>query len=146
LTRVVVHLVFSTKERRNFLCDAVREPMHRYLATVARDQGCVCYRVGGTANHVHLALGLGSTCAIAHLVERLKTTSSTWVKRDFPGQDTFAWQRGYGCFSVNPRELEALREYIENQEAHHRTRTFEEEFRMFLERYGVEYEERYVWG
>ena len=96
-------------------------------------------------DHVHLAIRLSRTITIADLVAKLKSTSSKWVKTQPNGPTTFAWQRGYACFSVGPDELKALRSYIENQEEHHTTQTFQEEFRMFLSKYGVEFDEAYVW-
>ena len=142
---VVVHIIFSAKGRQPFLDPTLRAATHGYLATVARNAGCECYQVGGMADHVHLAIRLSRTITIADLLEKLKTTSSKWIKAQPAGPSRFAWQRGYGCFSIGPQDLAALRLYIAEQEEHHRTRTFQEEFRMFLGKYGVEYDEAYVW-
>ncbi len=145
LSLVVVHVIFSTKERRPFIEPETRPKLQAYLATVARNAGCESYRVGGVADHVHLAIRLSRTITIADLVETLKTSSSKWMKTQAPGLAVFSWQRGYGCFSVGPSDLDALCAYIDSQEEHHKTRTFQDEFRMFLKKYGVEYEEAYVW-
>jgi REP element-mobilizing transposase RayT len=145
LSLVVIHVIFSTKERRPLLDPHIRPKLHAYLATVARDAGCECYRVGGVADHVHLAIRLSRTLNIAGLVENLKTSSSKWLKTELPGLATFSWQRGYACFSAGPADLDSLCAYIDGQEEHHRTRTFQEEYRMFLKKYGVEYDEAYVW-
>ncbi len=145
LSLVVVHVIFSTKDRRPFIDSETRPKLHAYLATVARNIGCEAYRVGGVADHVHLAIRLSRTVTIADLVETLKVSSSKWMKAQAPGLAEFSWQRGYTCFSIGPADLEALRAYIDDQENHHRTRTFQEEFRMFLKKYGVEYDEAYVW-
>ncbi len=145
LSLVIIHLIFSTKERQPFLDPVSREATHAYLATVARNAGCECYRVGGMADHVHLAIRLSRTIAIADLVEKLKTTSSKWIKTQPSGHKAFAWQRGYGCFSIGPRDLNALRAYIDDQAKHHSTQTFEDEFRTCLDRYGIDYDEAYVW-
>ena len=145
LSLVIIHVTFSTKARHPFLDPDMRPKLHAYLATVARNLGCDAYRVGGVADHVHLAIRLSRTFTIAALVEGLKTSSSKWVKTQSPALAAFAWQRGYGCFSVGPSDLDALRTYIEDQENHHRTRTFQEEYRAFLIKYGIEYDERYVW-
>jgi len=142
---VVVHLIFSTKDRHPVLDPDLRPKVHAYLATVARGIGCEAYRVGGMADHVHLAIRLSRTVALADLVQELKTASSKWVKTQSPGLASFSWQRGYACFSVGPLDLEALRQYIDRQEEHHRTRTFQDEFRAFLSKYGVAYDEVYVW-
>jgi len=145
LALVIVHVIFSTKERRPLLDAIARPKLHAYMSTVARNAGCEVYRIGGVADHVHLAIRLSRTIAIADLVETLKTSSSKWAKAQSPDLADFSWQRGYGCFSVGPTDLDALCAYIDNQEEHHRTRTFEEEFRVFLKKYGVAYDEAYVW-
>ena len=145
LSLVIIHVIFSTKERHPFLAPDTRPKLHAYLATVARNIGCEAYRVGGVADHVHLAIRLSRTVTIADLVQELKTSSSKWVKTQSPGLAAFAWQRGYGCFSVGPSDLDPLKAYIDDQEKHHETRTFQDEFRMFLKKYGVEYDEAYVW-
>jgi REP element-mobilizing transposase RayT len=124
---VLLHVVFSTKDRRPFLVEPVRGSMHAYLAGAIRAAGCHCDRVGGVDDHVHLAVRLSRTVAIAALVEDVKTASSRWVKSRYPDLGQFAWQRGYGVFSVRPRDLGALVAYIEGQAEHHRTRTFEDE-------------------
>ena len=145
LSLVIVHIIFSTKDRAPLLDTDVRPRLHAFLATVARNAGCEAYRIGGVADHVHLAVRLSRTITIAELVETLKTSSSKWLKTQSPTLAAFAWQRGYGCFSVGPTDLQALCEYVDRQEEHHQRRTFQEEFRMFLEKYGVEYNEAYVW-
>lgn len=122
-----------------------RHALWRYLAVVARDLGCVCHRVGGTADHVHLALGLPRTESIAHIVEHLKVTSSKWMKARGEDRASFAWQRGYGVFSVSASHLEVLTRYIDRQMEHHHKESFEDEYRRVLGAYGVEYDERYVW-
>lgn len=145
LSYLLIHIIFSTKNREPFLTDIIRPKLHAYLASVARNSGCECYCVGGVADHVHIAIRLARTVTIAQLVEELKTSSSKWLKTQFPRFAKFAWQSGYGAFSVGPLDLQALRTYIDTQEEHHRTRTFQEEYLAFLQRYGVEYDERYVW-
>ena len=145
LSLIVIHLIFSTKDRVPALNGVVRPALHAYLATVARNAGCECYRVGGTADHVHLAVRLSRTRTVADLVEELKTASSKWLKEQPSGLRGFSWQRGYGVFSVGPADLEALCGYIDSQEEHHRTRTYQEEVRAFLRKYGVAYDEAYVW-
>ena len=145
LANVLLHLIFSTKNRTACLDADVRPGLHAYLATVARNADCKCPRVGGTVDHVHLAIRFSRTITIAKLVEELKTSSTKWLKTQSPKLARFAWQRGYGAFSVGPADIDALLAYIDTQEEHHRTRTFQEEYRTFLKKYGVEYDERYVW-
>ncbi len=145
LANVLIHLVFSTKDRCACLSPALRPTLHAYLATVARNTGCDCPLVGGVADHIHIAIRLSRTVTLAALVEELKTSSSKWLKTQSPELGNFAWQRGYGAFSVGPSDLDALLAYIGNQEEHHRTKTFQDEYRMFLTKYGIPYDERYVW-
>lgn len=145
LSFVLIHYVFSTKDRQPSIIPAVRPILHAYMATVVRDHGCECYRVGGTADHVHLAVRQSRLIDISTLVEHMKSNSSNWIKPLAPGLEDFAWQRGYGAFSVGPADLDALTTYIDNQEEHHRTRTFQEEYVAFLKKYRIEYDEKYVW-
>ena len=145
LSFVLVHVIFSTKDRLPLLRQDVRADLYAYLATVARNAGCECYRVGGVADHVHLAIRLARTTSVAALMEELKSASSKWIKTQSPALAKFAWQRGYGAFSVGPADMAALVGYIEGQEAHHRKVTFQEEFRAFLKKYGVKCDERYMW-
>jgi putative transposase len=145
LSLVLIHIIFSTKDRFPCLDPVTRSHLHAYLATVARNAKCTGYRVGGTGDHVHLAVRLSRTTTIAGLVEELKTSSSKWLKMQRPELGRFSWQRGYGAFSVGPDDLEALVAYVDNQEDHHKVRTFQEEYLAFLKKHGVEYDERYVW-
>jgi len=145
LSFVLVHLVFTTKDRIPIRDATILPSLHAYLATVARDKGCECFRAGGVADHVHLAVRLERTINVAQLVESLKTGSSKWLKTQSPALANFAWQNGYGAFSVGPSDLEALRTYIDAQEEHHRKHTFQEEYRAFLKKYSVEFDERYIW-
>ena len=145
LSFLLVHLVFSTKDRTPFLGPSVRPQLHAYLAATTRNADCECFRVGGIEDHVHLAVRLGRTVTVAKLVEEIKTSSSQWLKTQSPALTTFAWQRGYGAFSVGPGDLGALRRYIDEQEEHHKAHTFQQEFRAFLMKYGIEFDERYVW-
>ncbi len=145
LANVIIHLVFSTKDHAPVLPPAMLASLHAYLATVVRSSGCDCLRAGGVADHVHLAIRLPRTETIAKLVEEVKTSSSRWLKEQLPELAGFSWQRGYGVFSVGPADLDALLNYIDRQEEHHRTRTFQEEYRAFLAKYKVEHDERYMW-
>jgi putative transposase len=143
LSFLLVHIVFSTKDRRPYLRDDVRNRLHAYLATVVRDKQCECLRVGGVADHVHLAVRMHAQKSVAKLIEEVKVASSKWMKVE--GVEAFGWQRGYGAFSVGPADVGALLQYIEQQEAHHRKRDFKEEMRSFFEKYHVAFDEKYVW-
>jgi len=145
LSRVIVHIVFSTKDREPFLDSAVRPRMHAYLATICRDLGAELVHVGGVADHVHIVTTLPRTLSQAEMIERIKKASSKWIKEIDARYRSFFWQRGYGAFSVSPSQLGAVLQYVEAQQEHHRTRTFEEEYRELLRKHGVAFDERYVW-
>ncbi|MCB2155108.1 IS200/IS605 family transposase [bacterium] len=145
LSLILIHVIFSTKDRRPFIDHANRQALHAYMATIARNEGAECYRIGGVEDHVHLAIRLPRTMAVADLIRQIKASSSSWMKEQSKDLAVFAWQRGYACFSISPQYRQELLEYIDNQEEHHRSRTFQEELRVFLSKYEVDYDEAYVW-
>lgn len=145
LSNVILHIIFSTKNREPWLDSGVRSRMHRYLATICRDFGAELVQVGGVSDHVHIVTALPRTLSQAQIVEQLKTASSKWIKALDARYRNFFWQRGYAAFSVSPSQLDAILKYIEGQQEHHRTRTFQEEYRALLRRHGVDFDERYVW-
>ncbi len=146
LAKVLLHIVFSTKNRYAFLTDKkIREEMHAYLGGTCNALDCPVLIVGGVAEHVHILCALSRNLSIAKLVGDLKRESSKWVKTKERMLTKFAWQNGYGAFSVGQSEVERVRAYIAGQEEHHRKRTFQDEYRAFLKEYGVDYDERYVW-
>jgi REP element-mobilizing transposase RayT len=139
----LVHIVFSTKQRMPLISEEIGPALHAYLAGTARRLDCECFRVGGVQDHVHLALRLASTRTSAKVVSEIKTASSVWMKQQ--GVTRFAWQSGYGLFSVGPADLGALMQYIDGQRQHHAKRSFQDELRGFCEKYHVAIDERYVW-
>jgi putative transposase len=145
LSLVIIHVVFSTEDREPWIAPAMRPRLHAYLAEVARDIGCEAYRVGGVADHVHLALSLPRTVTQSDLVKQLKTASNHWLGNQDARYAGFAWQRGYGIFSIGKSQLSELVQYIDKQERHHKVRTFQDEFRALLQRYELKYDEAYVW-
>jgi REP element-mobilizing transposase RayT len=146
LAQIYVHFVFSTKERRPFLKDKdLRERLHAYLAGTCNGLDSPCLIVGGVEDHVHVLCRLSRTHSVSETVKELKRESSLWIKRQGRHMDTFHWQDGYGAFSVSPSHLAALTRYIRDQEQHHRKESFQDEFRRLLKKYGVAFDERYVW-
>ena len=146
LAKILIHSVFSTKERRPFLRDkALREELHKYLGGILNGRGCEPIIVGGVEDHVHVLSTLSRTSEPAELIKELKRGSSLWIKTRDRGLQDFAWQNGYGIFSIGFSQIEAVRNYIAQQEEHHRRSTFQEEFRALLKRYEMEFDERYVW-
>ena len=146
LAKVLVHIVFSTKNRSPFLSDKnVREEMHAYLGGTCNNLDCPVLTVGGVADHVHILCALSRNLPIAKVVGDMKRGSSKWIKTKGRMLTKFAWQIGYGVFSVGQSEVERVRQYIVGQEDHHRKKTFQDEYRSFLKEYGVNYDERYIW-
>lgn len=145
LARVLVHVIFATKDRAPYLMKPFRDDLYRYLMSVLQDRGCQPIAVGGVEDHVHLLFALSRTISLAKLVEVVKTSSSKWLKTKGEGLRMLAWQGGYGAFSVSQSQLLAVMRYIRNQEAHHRRHSLEEELRMAFERHEVEYDPERMW-
>jgi putative transposase len=146
LAKILVHTVFSTKDRRPFLRDkAVREELHRYMGGILANHDCQPLIIGGVEDHVHILSTLSRTCEASELVKEVKRGSSLWLKSKGPDLSEFAWQNGYGIFSVGFSQVEAVRKYIAEQEEHHQKATFQDEFRELLRRYEIEFDELYVW-
>jgi len=145
LSRILVHLTFSTKHRAPALTPEIRAELYPYLAAVLRDDECPSLQVGGVEDHVHVLFGLSRTRTIAQVVEAVKTSSSKWIKTKGREFSEFHWQAGYGAFSIGQSNVGAVIRYIQNQEKHHRKVTFQEEFRELLRRYQIDFDERYVW-
>ncbi|MDQ2730463.1 MAG: IS200/IS605 family transposase [Armatimonadota bacterium] len=140
------HCIFSTKGRTKIISPALQERLHPYLAGVAKENGMIPLAVGGVEDHIHLLLSLPSTLSVAKAMQVIKSGSSKWVHDTFPERRTFAWQEGYGAFSIGISQVERTVNYIHRQVEHHRVTTFQEEFLEFLQRHGAEYDERYIWG
>jgi REP element-mobilizing transposase RayT len=146
LVQIYVHIVYPTKHRKPFLKDQeFRDRTQRYLAGTCKGLNCPALMVGGVEDHVHVLCRLGKNVDIAGLIRDLKRDSSKWVKAEQPRLAAFHWQRGYGAFSISPSHVEALKEYIQHQEDHHRRETFQDEFRRLCRKYGLAIDERYVW-
>lgn len=145
LSSILIHLVFSTKNREPFITPAIEPELHPYMAKIFRANKSPSLIIDGTTDHVHTLFALGRTIAIADLEEEVKTGSSKWIKTKGREFKNFHWQKGYGAFSIGQSNVEMLKRYIRGQKQHHRRVTFEEEYRKFLKLYEVEYDERYVW-
>jgi len=145
LARLHIHLIFSTKNREPFLRDAVRDSLHSYMATVLQDFGCPPVLINSVEDHVHILFELGRIVALSSAVEKVKKTSSKWIKTQGDDYADFAWQGGYGAFAVSESNVTAVVEYIRKQREHHQKRSFQEEYRAFLKRHGIPFDERYLW-
>src|SRR5215216_3762880 len=145
LSSILIHLVFSTKNREPYITTEIEPELHAYLAAVFRECHSPALTINGTANHIHSLFTLSRTVSVAEIVEEVKKRSSKWAKTKGGAHRNFQWQTGYGAFSVSQSNVAAVKKYIAGQKEHHRRKTFEEEYRSFLEKYGVAYDERYVW-
>ena len=145
LSAVLVHVVFSTRDRRPLLDETTRPMVHAYLSSTINSSEHICVRVGGVADHVHVALFLSRVESMARVVERLKVSSSKWIKTRDPRFARFAWQRGYAVFSVGLADRAALMRYIDDQTRHHARRDYQGEMRAMFAKYGVAFDERLVW-
>jgi putative transposase len=147
LAKIYIHLVFSVKNREPLLVDSIRQSAHNYMAVVLQNFNCPAVLINSVEDHVHILLELSRTATVAAVVEEVKTTSSKWLKHQEASIDlqNFSWQSGYGAFSVSESMVQNVRDYIANQQEHHRHKTFQEEYRMFLEKHKIQYDERYVW-
>lgn len=147
LTNIIIHAIFSTRDRAPLLRDPVlREEMHRMLGGVGNELGCQSVIVGGTEDHVHVLGHLSRTVALADWVKELKRQSSIWAKSRSESLQGFAWQGGYGAFSVSHSVKKRVIEYVANQEEHHKQETFQGEYRRVLKLNEIDWDEEYVWG
>ncbi|HET7711081.1 MAG TPA: IS200/IS605 family transposase [Thermoanaerobaculia bacterium] len=138
------HIVFSTKDRFPFIHADVRERIHQYLGGIVRGLEGVPLEIGGTTDHVHLVVGLSAKKALADVLRELKGDSSRWIHSELRLLK-FAWQEGYGAFTVSRSNLPAVCEYVRHQEDHHKKRSFQDEYREFLAKHDIEFDERYLW-
>ena len=146
LAQIYLHIVFSTKHRQPFLKgDQLLADLHAYLAGTCNRLEAPAIKVGGTCDHVHILCRLSRNLSPADLIRELKRESSKWVKTKGVALAGFSWQAGYGAFSISPTHVDALAAYIANQAEHHKQESFQDEFRRLLEKYKIEYDERYVW-
>jgi putative transposase len=140
------HIVFSTKGRHPWIRTELEQRVWEYLGGIARQNHMTALQVGGVEDHVHLVLAIPATLAVSKAVQLIKGGSSQWIHQTFPDLAGFAWQDGYGAFTVSKSQVPEVIAYAANQRRHHHVRTFQEEIRALLERHGVEYDERYLWG
>ena len=145
LVKNYLHIVFSTKHREHFIKPPYEAELHAYLGGICKKLECHPIKVGGYTEHIHILCMLSKKISLMKLLEEVKSHSSKWMKTKDNSLKNFYWQDGYGAFSVNPSQVEKVIAYIENQHEHHRKKTFQDEYRLFLKKYNVEYDERYVW-
>jgi REP element-mobilizing transposase RayT len=140
------HVVFSTKNRVRHISQDVEDRVWAYIGGVARAHRMTALQVGGIEDHIHVLVTAPSTLAPSQIAQYLKGDSSKWIHAEFPNLTEFAWQDGYGAFTVSKSNIPLVITYIQNQREHHRKQTFQEEYRELVEKHGIEHDERYVWG
>ena len=145
LSSILIHLVFSTKNREPFITRVIESELHPYMASIFRNLKSPSLIIDGTMDHVHILFSLARSIATADVVEEVKTGSSKWIKTKGREFRNFHWQRGYGAFSIGQSNVAALKSYIRNQKRHHRRITFQDEYRKFLKAYATEFDEEYIW-
>ncbi len=145
LVKNYIHIVFSTKYRKNIIAEDIEAEVFAYLGGACKQFGCQPIIVGGTSNHVHILCMLSKKITLIKLLEEIKSSSSKWIKTKGERFLNFYWQDGYGSFSVSPKDVDMITRYIQNQKRHHNKSTFEDEYRKILEKHKVEFDERYVW-
>jgi REP element-mobilizing transposase RayT len=145
LANIVVHLVFSTKNRRQLLRDQEREQVHAYITGILRNHQSPVIQINSVRDHMHILFAQSKNHAPSEIIEKVKSSSSGWIKTLNSFYEDFAWQAGYGEFSVSPMHVEAVREYIRGQEEHHKMEDFQTENRRFCEKNGKRLDERYAW-
>jgi putative transposase len=141
-----LHIIFSTKHRQPLITSNVRDDLYKYIGGVCNSLECQSIKVGGHIDHIHVLCMLSKKIALIKLMEEIKSHSSKWMKTKDINLEDFYWQDGYGAFSVSPIQVDTVKAYIDNQDVHHSKHTFQDEYRAFLKKYKVVYDERYVWS
>jgi len=144
-THLLTHFIFSTKDRLPHIQDKLRERLLPYLGGIIKELKAAPLAINAMPDHVHLLISLSADVAPAEMMRIVKTNSSRWIHEGFAEHKSFAWQKGYGAFSVSESNAEKVREYIARQEEHHRVVTFQEEFLQFLKRHQIDYDPRFIW-
>jgi REP element-mobilizing transposase RayT len=145
LAKVYLHLIFSTKDRVRALPDDIRPALHDYMGGVLREADCSSVEINTEPDHAHVLFLLSRTATISNVVRDLKKGSTNWIREQHTQFRDFHWQHGYGAFSVSSSNVDVVSEYIRNQREHHQKQSFQDEFRTFLKKHEVEFDERYVW-
>ena len=145
LANILVHLIFSTKDRRPLIRDDVREHLHAYIVGILENQQSPSLQTNSVEDHMHILFVLSKNLPLAKIVQEVKQSSSKWIKDQGDAYRDFAWQNGYAAFSVSESQRDVVSEYIRNQPEHHAKISFQDELRKFFEKHGVKYDERYVW-
>jgi len=144
-TSLHYHLVFSTRNRERWILPDIEQRVWAYLGGIAKENKMFPIQIGGMEDHVHLLLSASPTLAPSKIAQLIKGGSSAWIHDTFPTMYAFAWQDGYGAFSVSRSNMEEVAAYIRRQRQHHQGKTFQEEYLAFLQKHGVQYDEKFLW-
>ena len=145
LSKIIVHITFSTKNRQTFLNKTIRPKLYGYLAGILKKCESEPILIGGVSDHIHILCTLSKNYSVSKVIEIIKKSSSKWLKEQSKLLTKFQWQGGYAVFSVRQSRVSATKEYIAKQEEHHRKITFKEELKGFLRKYEIDYNEKYLW-
>jgi REP element-mobilizing transposase RayT len=145
-TSLHYHVIFSTKNRERSISQIIEQRVWEYLGGIARENDMKALQIGGIEDHVHLVIGIPATLAVSRALQLLKGGSSKWIHETFPELARFQWQDGYGAFTVSKSQMAEVIDYVARQREHHKVLTFQEEYRGFLRKHGIDFDERYVWG
>ena len=145
LVKNYIHIVFSTKYRQPLIDSSIETELHAYLGGICNEMECHTLKAGGYTDHIHILCMLSKKIALVKLLEEVKKSSSKWIKTKGLQYRNFYWQDGYGAFSVSPNQVDNVKNYIANQHEHHQRKSFQKEYRTFLKKHNVDYDERYVW-
>ncbi|MCE5293299.1 MAG: transposase [Chlamydiales bacterium] len=145
LSNILLHIIFSTKNRIPFIDAKLEHELNSYITTIINSCGSYTHKIGGIEDHLHIFTTLPRTISVCELLEEIKKNSSKWAKTKGGSYKDFGWQNGYGVFSVSQSQFDPVIAYISNQKEHHKTQTFQDEYRLFLQRNNVPYNEKYVW-
>lgn len=143
-SQVYLQFVFAVKNRNSLINDAWRTELYKYISGVIKNKGHKQLALNGISNHLHLFIGFEISQAIPEFIKDVKVSSSIWINQNKFTNDKFAWQEGYGVFSYSHSQIDKVIQYINKQESHHRKKTFSEEYRLFLERFNIPYDEKYI--
>jgi putative transposase len=145
-TALFIHLIFSTRNRESVLTSELRQRLWAYMGGIARENKIKALSIGGMTDHAHMLISIPAVIGVAKAVQLVKCGSSKWLHENVRSLRNFAWQQGYGAFSISASHLDEVAAYIARQEEHHRIRSFQEEYLSHLKEYGIEFDKRYVWG
>jgi len=145
LSKLYVHLIFHVKNERVLICQKDEEELYAYLGGIIKQHFSEPIRIGGADNHIHILANMSKNISLANFIEEIKKNSSRWIKTKDIYYKNFAWQGGYAGYSVSQSKIEVVKKYIERQKEHHKKTTFKDEYIKFLNEYGINYDENYLW-